>query len=239
MNLISTTYSICTMPMNTLLPFLCISIFPRAHVQCVTFKQAHIDMQHDAMRQLLGMNDLPDEARALQEMKLIWQRASADDVCSWSGVSCRKTKKMGKIEWTNFHHLPLLDFDWFPNTLTSIMIYNKRSKGELNTRRLPQELTEAHLERCGIIFSVDLSTLPPRLRVLNLCKNHIQGTAYFDNLPAQMQLIDLSSNVLSTVVVCNAKLPVSLKKAEFGNNSKRRVRIVCTDGEVVGPRVVS
>ena len=219
-----------------LLPFIALATLHRHEVSCVTFKRPHIDLQYECMRKLLGLHEYNNETRCLMEWKLIWQRASAGDPCSWSGVSCRKTKKMGQLEWKNFYSLPELDFLWFPNTLTSICIERQRSTGIVCMRMLPQELMELTLEECGLTCTVDLTVLPPRLRLLKLRNNEICGTLYLNELPKVIELIDMRGNKLSVAIVTNGKLPPKLQKAEL-TKKKPRVQVICTDAETVSEKI--
>ncbi|KNH04520.1 hypothetical protein XU18_4251 [Perkinsela sp. CCAP 1560/4] len=68
-------------------------------------------------------------------------------------------------------------------------------------------------------------------------KNVFTGTVHLTALPVNMQLINFEKNKITTVLVCNNRLPPGLTGAYFHQRKQKQVRFRCLDADIIDHRV--
>ena len=118
---------------------------------------------------------------------------------------------------------------YLPPTLRKVRFQFLGGPKRLFTRHLPRMLTFCEMVHCDIFGTVDCTTLPAHLEILNLNCNRISGTVYLNHLPQTVQWIDFTHNPLKKCFVMTANLPRTLQGVHFWKG-KTNVHIKCVDG---------
>ena len=211
-----------------MLPTLCITVDPLHNYQ-------HHQFHVSCMNNLLGLTASRDLDKALTSMGLCGANAKAKDPCDWNGVQCAE-KVITEIHWTERLDVQIANIAWLPSTLVVLETSLVDIGSELDTRMLPESLTDCDMANCGLYGPLELRTLPPKMRMLRLPDNEFSGTVRLTDLPKHFKGLYLRKNPLKAVVVRNKDLPGSFMFARFYNPAKR-VKFICLDAKKADRRV--
>ena len=191
--------------------------------------------QKVCMLNLLGLREGEGMTEALTSMGICNKETKIDDPCDWNGVRCTEDL-ITRIHWRNGFTVEFASIEWLPSAVMVFEIPNADVNSELDTRMLPENLTDCDMRNCGLHGAIELRTLPSEMRNLNLMSNRFSGTVTLANLPEHLRRVNLRLNPLKAVIVRNRDLPESLAFAKFYHHSKR-VKIICLDDKKVDKRV--
>ena len=116
-----------------------------------------------------------------------------------------------------------LDFAALPDQVTSLRLSYCYFTGSVDLAAFPASITEIEIQGDpwgqgpGLTGSVDLTRLPPRLKVLNIRDTQISGTINLEHLNPTLEKLRLNDNNFSGSVTFN-NLPATLRDIQLSNN---------------------
>ena len=118
------------------------------------------------------------------------------NVCSWNGVSCSEDDEF----------VILIQFNFFVSI-----------EGSVNFRYVPPSASYVEIRLQTIPGTLEVATLPPKLRSLILVNNKLYGTINFAQLPCNLIEFDIAGNEFTGE--CNlTALPETLQVLKANNN---------------------
>ena len=159
----------------------------------------------------------------------------SSNVCDVNGIQC-SDGMVREICWDKHTLIRIKSLDWFPRTTVTITISGKSVDRILHIRRFPKDLQNFHAADCRISGRADLYALPDEMVNLDLYGNRCTGKVDLTNLPPTISTIDLAYNQLSSLVVCNSKLPSNLLSVRLRGNPNL-IKIIILDNKRPDARI--
>ena len=162
------------------------------------------------MVELFFTPDDPDKSR--KDLK-----GDPDDACTWEGIECTASGNIHRIEWCSWA-LQLkgsIDFKMFPLHVDFINLYDQGLYGEVDTIALPDSLEELCLQNCLFTGTLDLGSLPPRMRCFEVLNNEITAMCNVQNIPETVQWLTVREKHIVAKTIYVGALPESKLELKF------------------------
>jgi len=122
------------------------------------------------------------------------------DVCDWPGVTCSEDGvSVLKIVWYFKSLKGPINLSWMTATTTIFSVFGNNITGTLDTTTLPRNLKMINLQKNNFSGTVDWEALPSNIEQVNLFSNKLEGNVNLDILPASLNLLYVGLNKFTTV----------------------------------------
>ena len=154
-----------------------------------------------------------------------------DEPCKWRNIRCLDGRII-IMEWDGRTVSPktVYNYRWAPHSLQRINWSSQELNTNLQTRFLPKDLSHLSIRYCGLIGTMDFSTLPQHMAEIYGSGNKFSGTFLLTSLPSSMRCLHMPNNQIEKVVLDNVCVPDIFVEAMFYGNDKH-MRLETTDGQ--------
>ena len=143
------------------------------------------------------------------------------DIHEWLGITLNASGDVDEIDFVRtdggFAEGGSIDFQYVPQTVTTLIIRLFQLSGTMETSQLPIGLINLHVDNNFLTGTFDIKTLPEKIQSIDISVNDMSGSLAMDCLPAHVESFSAWSNEFSGTVNLS-KLPASLSSLDIAEN---------------------
>ena len=168
------------------------------------------------------------------------QKDPKRDICApWHGIQCEGgLVRSIKYAYANFGNFNLI---FVPQTVEALELYQCAQAYTVRSELLPRDSLSVSLRRNLIHGTIELTTLPEKIRIFNVSNNKIVGPINLMWLPRALEKLSVSCNNIHQDIVYYAKLPPNITqihlRGAFGNNRVRRVQAAAPEHKCISKKI--